>query len=517
MTTTMSNGTGNVRAPLRFPPFPQPPEGRTIIPFSQFKERGIKRNCGEANPEIDILGIPTVAIGGPKWDREMDECKTRSLFQKHTGVRVPRTRPAHMSREWYKEWEATEASRRVYTSFDTTISPQDRFLDASQAFYNTRRNLWPAVENKTSIYDMWMQVGIFTGLRYAPPIWQRTDQPEPEDSDSDAEAPPKFKKRVHHLPYAVWGEPTKVSSDEEVQALIAGAKRRKVEKLDAFLADPARGTAVFLSSHMIDQAFIYYKHLLDGTPQLLRFFYEFVLRENVFREPELRAGFERAVEVTKRAFIDLPATSVLSHILPDRFGDSCKRLFALPAADPVDVLDELMKGGAVLTEDIDVDQWDATDDWEGTPSAGREPEPDPLPEILGDELAKKLPSSYMRGSSESSMRRIVSVDASSPSVFGGRLARVVLSPWPNYHPYDPTDPTDNAGERMYNTPEVEGDTNRVDEDITVLVEPSIADKLIVGMGIGGKWVNVVPTDGVNTEGFWFVEEMKKAIPSYYTA
>ena len=322
---------------------------------------------------------------------------------------------------------------------------------------------------------------------------------------------------MHHLPYAVWGEPTKVSSDEEVQALIAGAKRRKVEKLDAFLADPAHGTAVFLSSHMIDQAFIYYKHLLDGTPQLLRFFYEFVLRENVFREPELRTGFERAVEVTKRAFIDLPATSVLSHILPDRFGEGCKRVFAPPAADPVDVLDELMKGGAVLTEDIDVDQWDATDDWEGTPPTAREPEPDPLPEILGDELAKELPSSYRRGSSESSMRRIVSVDAPSPSVFGGRLARVVLSPWSNYHPYDPTDTTDNVGERMYNTPEVEGDTNRVDEDITVLVEPSIADKLIVGMGIGGKWVNVVPTDGAGLEGFWFVEEMKKAIPSYYTA
>ncbi|KAL1741754.1 hypothetical protein HDZ31DRAFT_84617 [Schizophyllum fasciatum] len=496
---------------LRFPPFPQPADGTTIVPFAGFKERGIKKYCGAQNPEVDMLGIPTVAIGGPKWDRDMDVCKTRSLFQDHVGPKFVRAKPAQMSREWYKEWEASEADRHAYTSFDATISPQDRLMDAAQAFYKSRRDAWPAVENKTSILDMWMQFQLFSGIRYEPPIWERTDQPKQHDeSDEDDEPRPQPQRRVvHHTPYAIWGPPPQLDSDDAVRALCAAAHRRRFARLERFVADPACGAAAFLSAYMADQAFVLYRHLLDGTPQLLRFFFVFVLREGVFREPGLRAGFERAVGVAERAFVELPATGAIAHALPDGFGKGCREAFPVAPADPVDALDELMRGGAVLAEDIDPDSWGPADGWEGAPTGSWDQETDYLAKALG-ELATEFSSSHARGPAERSMRRIASVLGPDASLLGGRVSRVVLSPWPDYHPHDAADP---MGERIYNRPE--GDLACADEDITILVEPSAAAKLVVGMGIGGRWVQL---DGAGqAAGYWFVEEMKKCIPGYYTA
>ncbi|TRM67462.1 hypothetical protein BD626DRAFT_554623 [Schizophyllum amplum] len=508
---------------LRFPPFPRPPSGVSITPFAEFKERGIKKHCGLNNPEIDTEGIRTVAIRIADYDRDRDYCKTRSIFQQETPhIKRTFTRPPAMSKEWWNEWKVEEPKRRVYRSYDVSIDPSNRLTDASREFSESRRHVWPPMHNKTSIRDMWVQFCLFSGLQFEHPIWQRTDRPAPPDDDDDSDpenqspqAADQPKKRViMHMPYAVWGEPQKVDSDEAVRALYDAASDRRVKTLASFVTDPAHGTAVFLSSHMIDQAFIFYNHLLDGTPRLLRFFYDFILRNNVFREPKLRSGFERAIEVADRAFVELPATAALARALPDKFSVGCTKAFPQPTADPVDAINVLLKGGAVLAEDISADEWGPTDGWDGPSTAQWDSqETDYLAEILGDEAACDLQLSYTRGTTERSMRRIADVKPPVASAFAGRLARVELAPWPDYHPFDPAD---NIGERIYSRPEVDGNAACATKDIVLLVEPAVADRLIVGMGIGGTWVQLVPTDSTQGADYWYVEAMKKSIPSYYT-
>lgn len=62
-----------------FPPFPQPPQGVTITPFKEFKERGIQIAPGENDTEVDALGIPTVVLGTP---HDTDICKTNTKRKK---------------------------------------------------------------------------------------------------------------------------------------------------------------------------------------------------------------------------------------------------------------------------------------------------------------------------------------------------------------------------------------------------------------------------------------------------
>jgi len=67
-------------APLiRFPPFPEIPEGVTILPFKGFREHGIQIFTSEDGEEIDGLGIPTVALRIP---HDTDECKTDAKKKK---------------------------------------------------------------------------------------------------------------------------------------------------------------------------------------------------------------------------------------------------------------------------------------------------------------------------------------------------------------------------------------------------------------------------------------------------
>ena len=67
-------------APLiRFPPFPDVPEGVTILPFKAFREHGIQIFTSEYGDEVDGLGIPTVALRIP---HDTDVCKTDAKKKK---------------------------------------------------------------------------------------------------------------------------------------------------------------------------------------------------------------------------------------------------------------------------------------------------------------------------------------------------------------------------------------------------------------------------------------------------
>lgn len=74
---------------------------------------------------------------------------------------------------------------------------------------------------------------------------------------------PSSRKRVPpRTPYALFNkEPTPVSSDAEVRALLARAALEKETKLLAFLNDPEKSIKVFLSSYMRKEGLIWHVSL----------------------------------------------------------------------------------------------------------------------------------------------------------------------------------------------------------------------------------------------------------------
>ena len=67
--------------------------------------------------------------------------------------------------------------------------------------------------------------------------------------------------------------------------------------------------------------------------------------------------------------------------------------------------------------------------------------------------------------------------------------------------------------------------NPHEDTITVVVDPAVVDKLkdVVGMGLGGTFVQLVREEELasgresTAKGFWYMEDLKIVIPSFYTA
>lgn len=94
---------------IRFPPFPEIPEGVSIIPFSQFRPKGIRKRVAPHPdyPELDGYGRPTAKLkvvhastSSDKWKK-----KKRRLGEGDDGV-VRRY-------VWYEEWAKEEDNRKT--------------------------------------------------------------------------------------------------------------------------------------------------------------------------------------------------------------------------------------------------------------------------------------------------------------------------------------------------------------------------------------------------------------------
>lgn len=185
------------------------------------------------------------------------------------------------------------------------------------------------------------------------------------------------------------------------------------------------------------------------------------------------------------------------------------------------------------------------------------PPTQPLMAILG---MTTLPLRYESGIAERSLRKVTSVLKPGEGSGGGkwrgveeelvkRLARVVLEPWLDWGCEDIAPefktPTLVGGVTLSSSDSTkvkEGGENGksmhdpLKDGITVLVEPSVANSLSVGMGMAGTWVQMIPLgsdesfgDGGGGRGrggggragrkeqkFWYVEEIFLAIPSFWT-
>ncbi|KAG5715000.1 hypothetical protein E4T56_gene8777, partial [Termitomyces sp. T112] len=126
---------------LTFPPFPMAPPGVTIIPFKDFKERGIQMFPENDDIERDGLGIPTIELNKR---HDTDQCKTETKKKKKAELLpIQKTLSAPGARkEWWDIWMETEDSKLKMTGpYDPHTSPLDRLYEAAADFRKTRT--WP--------------------------------------------------------------------------------------------------------------------------------------------------------------------------------------------------------------------------------------------------------------------------------------------------------------------------------------------------------------------------------------
>ena len=106
---------GGANVWLSFPPFPQPPPGVEVVPFSEFKPAGIfvaQDPSATDEGEIDGLGIPTVALR-VRHSLTAKEKMKRKKKKTTTGPGGVVVRLA-----WYEEWAEVEYQRRLSAPID---------------------------------------------------------------------------------------------------------------------------------------------------------------------------------------------------------------------------------------------------------------------------------------------------------------------------------------------------------------------------------------------------------------
>jgi hypothetical protein len=106
-----------------------------------------------------------------------------------------------------------------------------------------------------------------------------------------------------------------------------------------------------------------------------------------------------------------------------------------------------------------------------------------------------------------------------------RFFRVVMSPWVRSVSEETADfprPVIVTESREAVVPEVdvgeEEAWNPYRDDVTILVDAEVAGQLVVGMGLCGTWVQMVPEQGGKRHPracYWYIENLVASFPSYY--
>jgi hypothetical protein len=121
---------------LRFPPFPQVPEGVTIVPFDKFQEHGIQMFTEDGDDELDGLGIPTVEL---RVKHDTDVCKTNAKRKKKKKVEVVGVKSTSVRKEWWEQWQEGEDLRLT-----SSINP---YVALHLSLFLLRRELLKIITN----------------------------------------------------------------------------------------------------------------------------------------------------------------------------------------------------------------------------------------------------------------------------------------------------------------------------------------------------------------------------------
>ncbi|KAJ7728971.1 hypothetical protein DFH07DRAFT_1066315 [Mycena maculata] len=327
----------------RFPPFPTAPDGVTIVLFKDFKECGIRVQVfvdgdgdGEDSVEVDGLGIPTVPL---RVKHDTDVSKTNPNRKKRSARELAAVRPT-FRKEWWEDWAEGEDLRN-HGPYNVNAANVDRFHQAASDFQKYRK--FPPAS--TNVQWLWEQFKIFAGLLGTTPVWQKASEKAAEDAEAgvsddgfdsdDAEGkrttpgayggrkfPPRPRPRA---PYELYGkEPVVVQDNDEIRGLLDDARAKKEDRVAAFLEDPGRAIQVFLSSYMKYQGLVWADRHLVYTPHVLRFFVNYLLRNQVLPDRTSERSLRAALQTIDAAARELPRTSTISKALPDDFSRACQ-------------------------------------------------------------------------------------------------------------------------------------------------------------------------------------------------
>ncbi|KAH9025995.1 hypothetical protein EDB85DRAFT_1869269 [Lactarius pseudohatsudake] len=321
---------------LRFPPFPAPPDGVTLISFTAFRPSGIRvpidddddPRLGEA--ELDGLGIPTVALRV----KHVADSTEKKKKRKKKGVSAQTVQVApERPKMWWEVWEELEDIRR--NAYNENETPVDRLCQAGVDFKNGRT--WPTAQH--GVQQVWDIFRIYLGLL------QQVPGPVKDAAPVEDAVPAKDAVPVEDAVPVKDAVPDADarSDDSEMDDDDAGSSgdQDDVEhRLESFLNDPEMNMKIFFSSYFREKGLIWSEPRCQATPILVSFFLRYLIRSRVF--PEYERPIKRALEVTELARVELPNSWKIGRELPDALSDGCRGLWGSmqvqwvppPPADP---------------------------------------------------------------------------------------------------------------------------------------------------------------------------------------
>ncbi|KZT29500.1 hypothetical protein NEOLEDRAFT_1056468 [Neolentinus lepideus HHB14362 ss-1] len=556
---------------MRFPPFPAAPEGVSIVPFKDFKATGIQmRIAGEDQVEIDGLGIPTVQLrvkhfpdGSDGKQQKKRKRKKKNAFAGGAG---------QLQRPWWEVWE--EGEELCSGNYDLDTSSVERLHVASHDFIQGRP--WPMVNE--GLRNLWDQFRLYVGLMshpVQPPSKKRAKQiiegaiDNPDDDDDDAGCSDDDMPNPTPAPIGPLDPLVQVEVDRIFKERQVSAEQKREDCMTDFLRDPASNIKIFLSSYYRNQGLIWSEPRCRDGPLLLLFWLKYLLRNRVFDASvdgeDMINSLKDAVETANKAKRELPATHKIAQAIPCQFSKGCLELWgtrcktwedlefatSTPAPvsapwmnddTPVKTSDPPAEAPETLANPWDDDNPAYKSDWEAGPRTSLLP-------ILGLSV---FPLTHEPGVVEWSTRRIVSVEPPSTSTaaleglsaaelveeeLNRRLGKVVLAPWLGWDKHEKSDITKpiilpkSKGKVILPDGVVAGDDgstgdakphNPVEDSIAVLVDPAVLEKLVIGMGLGATWIQIVP-QGEDVAArrtipgrYWYAEQLMHVLPSFHT-
>ncbi|KAF8657976.1 hypothetical protein AX16_002136 [Volvariella volvacea WC 439] len=359
---------------IKYPPFPAVPKGVTIIPFSKFKENGIRlealirprEKSSSSKPtqeqkqgvesgdeddgleylEVDGLGIPTVElktshgkdVGKTEAAKKRKINRIREEVRRKEQDRLAKIEKGQAQRrEWWEVWEDGEALR--LKSYDPRMTRLERLQLATEDFKSGRQ--WPTA--LAGLSDIWSHWRIFTGLsKNARPHKQvfpehttaATDNIEAKDNpfgdndgmDDDEDEDDDFGYMGDGAEMAV-DESAYTEEGAENSFTNEGDGSTESMRMIKFLNNIEKTTKIFLGPYMRKEGMVWSDKYLTIAPRLLRFYFNFLLRNHVFPEKHHLQGIQASLALIDRAATELPMITGVSRIYPDEIGASAQALW----------------------------------------------------------------------------------------------------------------------------------------------------------------------------------------------
>ncbi|KAH8978837.1 hypothetical protein EDB92DRAFT_1955918 [Lactarius akahatsu] len=306
---------------LRFPPFPAPPDGVTLISFTAFRPSGIR---------VPIDDDDDPSPGGGRDSTEKKKKRKKKGVSAQT-VQVAPERP----KMWWEVWEELEDVRR--NAYNENETPVDRLCQAGVDFKNGRT--WPTAQH--GVQHVWDIFRIYLGLLQQVPGPVKDAVPVEDAVPAKDAVPVEDAVPVNDaVPDADARSDDSEMDDDDAGS--SGDQDDVERRLESFLNDPEMSMKIFFSSYFREKGLIWSEPRCQTTPILVSFFLRYLIRSRVFPEPEYERPIKRALEVTELARLELPNSWKIGRELPDALSDGCRGLWGSmqvqwvppPPADP---------------------------------------------------------------------------------------------------------------------------------------------------------------------------------------